>query len=163
MSEGLGQLAFRKNGSALAYRKGAHALVYKGQPRPVAIRVPWGPQSYTCSTYSTYHELSFQTSVGWLLGSGTVLESVQEGTEHVFKIRVTTAPAQFFVKVQGSSPCSAVSEDPPEIPDMWAEVVVSQLGADTASSGSIGGICMSDKRVIVNIGADKTVSGLEVT
>ena len=55
--EGLGQLAFRKGGSALAYRKGGNALVYKGEPRPITIRVSWGPQSYTCSTYSTYHEL----------------------------------------------------------------------------------------------------------
>ena len=161
--EGLGQLAFRKGGAALAYRKGGHALVYKVEPRPITIRVSWGPQSYTCATYSTYHELSFSTSVGWLLGSGTVLESVQEGTEHVFKVRVTKAPAEFFVRMQGSSPCSAVNEDPAEIPDMWAEAVVSQQGADTTSSGSIGGICMSDKRVIVNIGEDKTVSGLVVT
>lgn len=161
--EGLGQLAFRKGGSALAYRKGGNALVYKGEPRPITIRVSWGPQSYTCATYSTYHELSFSTSVGWLLGSGTILESVQEGTEHVFKVRVTKAPAEFFVRMQGSSPCSAVNEDPAEIPDMWAEAVVSQQGADTTSSGSIGGICMSDKRVIVNIGEDKTVSGLVVT
>ena len=161
--EGLGQLAFRKGGSALAYRKGGNALVYKGEPRPITIRVSWGPQSYTCATYSTYHELSFSTSVGWLLGSGTILESVQEGTEHVFKVRVTKAPAEFFVRMQGASPCSAVNEDPAEIPDMWAEAVVSQQGADTTSSGSIGGICMSDKRVIVNIGEDKTVSGLVVT
>lgn len=161
--EGLGQLAFRKGGSALAFRKGGNALVYKGEPRPITIRVSWGPQSYTCATYSTYHELSFSTSVGWLLGSGTILESVQEGTEHVFKVRVTKAPAEFFVRMQGSSPCSAVNEDPAEIPDMWAEAVVSQQGADTTSSGSIGGICMSDKRVIVNIGEDKTVSGLVVT
>lgn len=161
--EGLGQLAFRKGGAALAYRKGGHALVYKVEPRPITIRVSWGPQSYTCATYSTYHELSFSTSVGWLLGSGTILESVQEGTEHVFKVRVTKAPAEFFVRMQGASPCSAVNEDPAEIPDMWAEAVVSQQGADTMSSGSIGGICMSDKRVIVNIGEDKTVSGLVVT
>ena len=161
--EGLGQLAFRKGGAALAYRKSGHALVYKVEPRPITIRVSWGPQSYTCATYSTYHELSFSTSVGWLLGSGTILESVQEGTEHVFKVRVTKAPAEFFVRMQGASPCSAVNEDPAEIPDMWAEAVVSQQGADTTSSGSIGGICMSDKRVIVNIGEDKTVSGLVVT
>ena len=53
--EGLGQLAFRKGGSALAFRKGGNALVYKGEPRPITIRVSWGPQSYTCSTYSSYH------------------------------------------------------------------------------------------------------------
>lgn len=161
--DGLGQLAHVKGGAALAYRKGGHALVYKVEPRPITIRVLWGPQSYTCSTYSTYHELSFSTSVGWLLGSGEVLESVQEGTEHVFKVRVREAPAEFFVRMQGVSPCSAVNEDPAEIPDMWAEAVVSQSGADTVTSGSIGGICMSDKRVIVNIGEDKTVSGLVVT
>ena len=161
--EGLGQLAHVKGGSALAYRKGGHALVFKGRSRPITIRVPWGPQSYTCSTYSTYHELSFSTNVGWLLGSGTILESVQEGTEHVFKVRVTKAPAEFFVRMQGSSPCSAVREDPAEIPDMWAEAVVSQSGADTVTSGSIGGICMSDMRVIVEIDAGKTVSGLVVT
>lgn len=159
--EGLGQLAYRKGGSALAYRKGGHALVYKGVPRPITIRVPWGPQSYTCSTYSVYHELEFSSSLGWLMGSGTLLESSTEGTEHVYKVRVAEAPAQIFVRFTGTSPCSAAG-DKTEIPDMWAEAVVSQAGADTQSSGQIGGYCMSDKRVIINVGEDRTVESLEV-
>ena len=160
--DGLGQLAFRKNGSALAYRKGGHALVYKGVPRPITIRVPWGPQSYVCATYSMYHELVMSISGAWLLGSGEILEQVVGGAESIFKIRPTKFPAEFAVVASGSSPCAAVSADPAEIPDMYFEATATQRGAEPAESGRVSGVCMTTKSVVFSVDETGTLAGVEV-
>lgn len=157
--EGLGQLAFRKGGSALAYRKCGHALVYKGEPRPITIRIPWGPQSYTCATYSAYHELGMSVSSGWLVGSGTILEQVTEGAEFIFKIKAIEAPAQFFVRLAGASPCVAAA-DGTEIPDMWASAVATQQGAGIVEIGQMSGMCMTSREVVFDINEAGTVSGI---
>lgn len=160
--DGLGQLAHVKGGAALAYRKGGHALVFKGSPRPITIRVPWGPQSYVCATYSMYHELEMTISGEWLLGSGEIVEQITGGTETVFRIKPTELPAQFAVVASGRSPCSAVSEDPPEIPDMYFEATATQRDAEPAESGQVGGVCMTTKSVIFSVDETGTLAGVEV-
>ena len=162
MIEGLGQLAHVKGGGALAYRKGGHALVFKGSPRPITIRVPWGPQSYVCTTYSMYHELEMTISGEWLLGSGEILEQITGGTETVFKVKPTKLPAQFAVVASGRSPCSAATEDPPEIPDMYFEATATQRDAEPAESGQVGGVCMTTKSVVFSIDETGTLAGVEV-
>ena len=162
MIEGLGQLAHVKGGAALAYRKGGHALVFKGCPRPITIRVPWGPQSYVCHTYSMYHELTMTISGEWLLGSGEIVEQITGGTETVFKIKPTKLPAQFAVVASGRSPCSAATEDPPEIPDMYFEATATQRDAEPAESGQVGGVCMMTKSVVFSIDETGTLAGVEV-
>lgn len=160
--EGLGQLAHVNGGAALAYRKGGHALVFKGRPRPITIRVPWGPQSYVCTTYSMYHELEMTISGEWLLGSGEIVEQITGGTETVFKIKPTKLPAQFAVVASGRSPCSAATEDPPEIPDMYIEATATQRDAEPAESGRVGGVCMTTKSVVFSIDETGTLAGVEV-
>lgn len=160
--DGLGQLAHVKGGAALAYRKGGHALVFKGQPRPITIRVPWGPQSYVCATYSMYHELEMSVTGEWLLGSGKILEQITGGTETVFRISPAALPAQFAVAASGRSPCAAATEDPPEIPDMWFEATATQRDADPAESGRVGGVCMTPKSVVFSIDETGTLTGVEV-
>ena len=162
MTEGLGQLAHVKDGHALAYRKGGHALVFKGRPRPITIRVPWGPQSYVCTTYSMYHELEMTISGEWLSGDGKIVEQITGGTETVFKIKATDLPAQFAVVASGRSPCSAATEDPPEIPDMYFEATATQRGAEVAESGQVGGVCMTSKSVVFAIDETGTLTGVEV-
>lgn len=162
MTDGLGQLAYRKGGSALAYRKGGGALIFKGEPRLVTVRVQWWPQNYVCRTYSVYHELTMGVETGWSLGDGEIAESVTEGAEFVFKIRARTVPARFFVRLSGSTPCSAASEDPPEIPEMRFSASASQRGARPAETGESGNVCMSAGEVRVDIGKDGTLSGIEV-
>ena len=107
--DGLGQLAHVKGG-ALAYRKGGHALVFKGSPRPITIRVPWGPQAYVCHTYSVYHELEMTVTGGWLSGGGEIIEETHGGTESVFKVKPVALPAQFAVAASGRSPCAAATD-----------------------------------------------------
>ena len=160
--DGLGQLAHVKGGAALAYRKGGHALVYKGEPRPITIRVPWGPQSYVCTTYSMYHELEMTISGEWLLGSGEIVEQITGGTETVFKVKPTKLPAQFAVVASGRSPCSAATEDPAEIPDMYFEATATQRDAEPAESGQVGGVCMTTKSVVFSIDETGTLAGVEV-
>lgn len=156
--EGLGQLAHVKGGDALAYRKGGHALVYKGEPRPITIRIPWSPQAYVCRTYSMYHDLVFTSA----LSGGEVLESVTSGAEHMYKVRVAQAPATIRLTIGGHSGCSAVGEDPPEIPEMSAEVMAGQRGSDVMSTGSIGGICMAVRHVSIAVDDAGTIESLEV-
>lgn len=157
--DGLGQLAHVKGGTALAYRKGGHALVFKGSPRPITIRVPWGPQNYICATYSVYHDLTMSVSSGWLDGSGTILEQVTEGSEFIFKIKATEAPARFFVRLAGFSPCGAAG-DGTEIPDMWASATATQRGAGVVESGQLSGMCMASREVVFDIDEAGTVSGI---
>jgi hypothetical protein len=160
--DGLGQLAHVKGGAALAYRKGGHALVFKGSPRPITIRVPWGPQNYVCSTYSMYHELTMTVSGGWLSGAGEIIEEIRGGTETVFKIKATDLPAQFFVMCSGLSPCAAATEDPPEVPDMYFEATATQRGAEPAESGRVSGVCMTSKSVVFGIDETGALAGVEV-
>ena len=160
--DGLGQLAHVKGGGALAYRKGGHALVFKGSPRSITIRVPWGPQSYVCRTYSVYHELEMTVTGGWLLGGGEIIEETHGGTESVFKVKPTELPAQFFVLCSGRSPCAAATEDPPEVPDMYFEATATQRGAEVAESGQVGGACMTDRRVVFAIDETGMLAGVEV-
>lgn len=108
-----GALCYKSGGNALCFKGGGSALVYKGQSAPPAtIRVPWGPQSYVCSTYDTYHEISFNCSGSFVSGAGSVLSQSSDGTETVFKVKVTQGPAVFAVSVGTSTPCSAAEEDP---------------------------------------------------
>lgn len=156
--EGLGQLAHVKGGGALAYRKGGHALVFKGSPRPITIRIPWSPQAYVCRTYSMYHDLAFSSA----LSGGEVLESVTSGAEHMYKVRVAQAPATIRLTIGGHSGCSAVDEDPPEIPEMSAEVIAGQRGSDVMSTGPIGGLCMAVRHVSIAVDEAGTIRSLEV-
>lgn len=160
--DGLGQLAHVKGGAALAYRKGGHALVFRGEPRPITVRVPWGPQNYVCSTYSMYHELEMTISGGWLSGAGEIIEEIHGGTESVFKVKPTELPAQFFVMCSGRSPCSAATEDPPEVPEMYFEATATQRGVEVAESGRVGGVCMADRRVVFGIDDTGSLTGVEV-
>ena len=162
MTEGLGQLAFRKNGSALAYRKGGNALVYKGESRPITIRVPWGPQSYVCATYSMYHEFSMSINGKNIEGVCEILEQITGGAESVFKIRPRLLPARFAVVVYGTSPCGAASSDPFEIPDMYFEATATQRGAEPAESGRVSGVCMITKSVVFSVDETGTLAGVEV-
>lgn len=162
MIEGLGQLAHVKDGHALAYRKGGHALVFKGSPRPITIRVPWGPQNYVCATYSMYHELRMSINGKNIEGVCEILELTTGGTESVFKIRPRLLPAQFAVVVYGTSPCGAASSDPFEIPDMYFEATATQRGAEPAESGRVGGVCMTTKSVVFSIDETGTLTGVEV-
>lgn len=158
MTDGLGQLAYRRGGSALAYRRGGDALVYRGCPRTITIRIPWGPQAYVCMRYSMYHELAFTSSIS----GGEVLESVTSGAEHMYKVRVAQAPATIRVTLSGGSSCTAVGEDPPEIPEMSAEVMAGQRGSDVMSTGSIGGICMAVRHVSIAVDDAGTIESLGV-
>ena len=162
MTDGLGQLAHVKDGHALAYRKGGHALVFKGSPRPITIQISSGPENYVCSTYACPHSLSFSVNCGWLLGQGSELESSGEGANRVLKVKVTEAPAQYSIEISGVSPCAAVTEDPPEIPYMWAEVSAGQRGARSLTSGTIGDICMVKKIVVISVDENGELLNLEV-
>ena len=104
----LGDLCYKKGGSALAYKKGGSALVYKSEPSgDVTVRVPWSPQSYTCHTYAAYHEITFVCSGRFTSGSGSIVSQVNGGTEVVFTLRITQGPAVFAVSTGISTPCSA--------------------------------------------------------
>lgn len=117
----LGDLCYKKGGSALAYKKGGSALVYKSKPSgDVTVRVPWSPQSYTCHTYDQYHEITFACSGSFTSGSGSIVSQVNGGTEIVFTLRVTQGPAVFAVSTGISTPCSATEEDPGATCDILA-------------------------------------------
>ena len=108
-----GDLCYKSGGNALCYKGGGTALVYKGQASPTAtIRVPWGPQSYVCNTYDTYHEISFSCSGAFASGSGSIVSQSSDGTETVFKVKVSEGPAVFALSVSTSTPCGAKEEDP---------------------------------------------------
>lgn len=117
----LGDLCYKKGGSALAYKKGGSALVYKSEPSgDVTVRVPWSPQSYTCHTYDQYHEIAFVCSGRFTSGSGSIVSQVSGGTEVVFTLRITQGPAVFAVSTGISTPCSATDEDPGATCDILA-------------------------------------------
>lgn len=117
----LGDLCYKKGGSALAYKKGGSALVYKSEPSgDVTVRVPWSPQSYVCHTYDQYHEIAFVCSGRFTSGSGSIVSQVSGGTEVVFTLRITQGPAVFAVSTGISTPCSATEEDPGATCDILA-------------------------------------------
>lgn len=117
----LGDLCYKKGGTALAYKKGGSALVYKSEPSgDVTVRVPWSPQSYVCHTYDQYHEIAFVCSGRFTSGSGSIVSQVSGGTEVVFTLRITQGPAVFAVSTGISTPCSATEEDPGATCDILA-------------------------------------------
>ena len=117
----LGDLCYKKGGTALAYKKGGSALVYKSEPSgDVTVRVPWSPQSYVCHTYDQYHEIAFVCSGRFTSGSGSIVSQVSGGTEVVFTLRITKGPAVFAVSTGISTPCSATEEDPGATCDILA-------------------------------------------
>lgn len=117
----LGDLCYKKGGTALAYKKGGSALVYKSEPSgDVTVRVPWSPQSYVCHTYDQYHEIAFACSGRFTSGSGSIVSRVSGGTEVVFTLRITQGPAVFAVSTGISTPCSATEEDPGATCDILA-------------------------------------------
>ena len=117
----LGDLCYKKGGTALAYKKGGSALVYKSEPSgDVTVRVPWSPQSYVCHTYDQYHEIAFVCSGRFTSGSGSIVSQVNGGTEVIFTLRITQGPAVFAVSTGISTPCSATEEDPGATCDILA-------------------------------------------
>ena len=117
----LGDLCYKKGGTALAYKKGGSALVFKSEPSgDVTVRVPWSPQSYVCHTYDQYHEIAFVCSGRFTSGSGSIVSQVSGGTEVVFTLRITKGPAVFAVSTGISTPCSATEEDPGATCDILA-------------------------------------------
>ena len=117
----LGDLCYKKGGTALAYKKGGSALVYKSESSgDVTVRVPWSPQSYVCHTYDQYHEIAFVCSGRFTSGSGSIVSQVSGGTEVVFTLRITKGPAVFAVSTGISTPCSATEEDPGATCDILA-------------------------------------------
>lgn len=160
MSSDLGLLCHKKNGSALAYKKGGSALIFKGQPRNITIQIPWGPQSYTCMTYSAYHEIGMSIGTAWNLGSGAVLSRTDGGSETEMVIKATSVPARFALTLQASSPCAAISETPAEEPDVGAQVVAIQAGADVVASGNVAVRCLSSRVVEVEIDRNGTLAGI---
>lgn len=159
MTADLGQLVHRRGSDSLAYRRGGHALAYRGEPRTITLRIPWGPQSYVCSTYSAYHNLAFSSSVS----GGETVESETSGVEHIYEVRATEAPCTLEISLAASTPCSAASEEPPEIPEMTAEVFALQRGNESLRSGRVAHLCMSSARVLVRVDEEGSLSGLEVT
>ena len=117
----LGDLCYKKGGTALAYKKGGSALVYKSESSgDVTVRVPWSPQSYVCHTYDQYHEIAFVCSGRFTSGSGSIVSQVNGGTEVIFTLRITQGPAVFAVSTGISTPCSATEEDPGATCDILA-------------------------------------------
>ena len=117
----LGDLCYKKGGTALAYKKGGSALVYKSEPSgDVTVRVPWSPQSYVCHTYDQYHEIAFVCSGRFTSGSGSIVSQVNGGTEVIFTLKITQGPAVFAVSTGISTPCSATEEDPGATCDILA-------------------------------------------
>lgn len=130
----IGDLCYKSGGNALCLKGGSTPLVYKGLSAQTAtIRVPWSPQSYVCNTYSVYHEISFVCSGFFSSGAGSVVSQSSDGTETVFKVKVTSGPAVFTLSVASSTPCSATQEDP----GVSCRVLAAQRNASPKSKSAV--------------------------
>lgn len=141
MAQGGLQLCFsksRKSNHPLCFKRGSgegassFPLIFKGGAEAV-IRVPWGPQSYTCHTYDAYHDIAFQANGRFANGTGTIVSQTDGGTEIVFRIKVSSGPAVFEISANSSTPCTATSEDP----GVKCSVLANQTGAAPKMKKSI--------------------------
>jgi len=122
----VGKLCRKSGGNALCFKHGGSALVFKAeQVGDVTVRVPWTPQSYTCNTFSTYHEITFSATGSFTQGAGSIVSQTNGGTEVVFTLRVTQGPAVFSISTACSTPCTAHEEDP----GVTCNVFANQRGA----------------------------------
>lgn len=159
-----GDLCYKKGGNSLCFKSGGSALVYKAdpvaKPTEATVRVPWAPQSYTCTTYNTYHEITFSCSGSFTRGSGSVVSKTDGGTETIFKLQVTKGPAVFTVSVSDTTPCSATEEDP----GATCRVLAAQTGATPKSKSGVtipridGGA--SPNTVRVSFDSNKKLTGV---
>ncbi len=129
-----GDLCYKKGGNALCFKHLGSSLVHKGEASAEAtVRVPWSPQSYVCSTYNEYHEISFSCSGSFTEGAGSIVEQTGSGTETVFKLKISDKPAVFEISVSTSTPCTAKEEDP----GATCRVFVSQRGVTPRSKSGV--------------------------
>ena len=157
----IGKLCRSKSGSSLIYsKKDSSKLVYKAeQPEECTIRVQFGSQSWTCNTYSCYHEIQYAASGGsFEQGSGTVISSysVQDSAE--FKVKPKAGASSSFVfSVVANTSCGAIEK---ENPGASCTVAAAQKGVAPKTKGNTQ--CQPNVaiRIYVNFDTNGKLTGI---
>lgn len=130
----IGKLCWTGGGSLAFSKSDAVHLIYKGEPvNECTIVVQFGPQSWTCVTYSCYHEIHYSASGS---GSGVTVVSQYVSPDHAeFKVQPTRGSASSFtVSVVANTDCAAISK---EHPGASCSASAAQLGSSPKSSGNV--------------------------
>lgn len=153
----LGQLCYKKNGSALCYKKNGSALVYKGEPRPIYVVIAWAPHEFTCQTYGQTHTIYGDISYRFTQGSGTIGHTVATRTDdNRLWIAVTQRPAKIELTLSCSMTCAA-----DEYAVVTFRLMASQRGVSPKmKSASPPGAPSSSTTATINVDANGNLTSI---
>ena len=157
MSQQLGLLCYKKNGSALCYKKGGSALIYKGEPRPITFIANWSPKQFTCNTYGATHDIMGSVLLSVASGAATITRSAGgSSADYSYTIEVTQSPATITVSLTCSMTCAA-----DEYTDVTFRLMASQRGvAPKQKSATPPGAPSSSTTATINIGSDGSLTSI---